>query len=136
MDVTIKFKAFFLKKALIWLAVIGVPLSFFIFLLIKIGFIYLYFLSMFIVFVGLLIVFYLNKYDLESIKIQGEHIEFKFFNKAFFKRKPYECRKQAITSRLKEDIIELHKDKKMIVKIRSSAASEKDWVRLKTYFDL
>ena len=78
------------------LIVIGVIVSIILFVGLEIELSYRYFLSMLIVFIGLLIVFYKNKYELEKIKLQGEQIELAFFNKVFFKRKPILCLKHDI----------------------------------------
>lgn len=83
------FQQFYLKKSINLLVIIGLILSISIFLLFKIDIVYKYFLSMVIVFLGVLIVFYLNKYHLEKLIINAK-LHFIYSNKFFFKKKDKE----------------------------------------------
>ena len=135
MKTIIKLKPFFLTKALWYLVFIGCAICFLFFIFIKIDISFLYFLSMLVIFSGLLIVFYMNRNEPEKIKIEGEKVEFTFFNKVFFKRKICVCQKQELESfQGKDGVIKLYKEKHLVSKIRSSALSNEDWEKVKTYF--
>lgn len=136
MDETIKIRAVSLRKSLVWLAIISVPLCVFLFLWVEIDFIFSYILCMVFVFIGLLIVFYLNKKELEKIKIEDDKIKLTYFNKVFFKKKPIECLKHDIEVRMQENTIELCKSKNIIAKVHITSVNEDDWQKLKSYFNL
>lgn len=134
MNETIRLKPVYLIKGLVWIAPIGIVLSLVLFLCLKIDLSYRYFLSMILVFIALLVVFYMNKEELEKICIIENKLEFHFFNKVFFKRKPCICDKQDIETQINDDTIIIFKDKKIIARIRSTSISNEVWIKLKAYF--
>lgn len=136
MNEEVKCKAIYLTQAFKRLIIIGVLVSVILFLGLKIDLSYRYFLSILFVFLGLLIVFYQNKNELEKIKIEDDRVKLTYFNKVFFKRKPIECLKHDIEAQMQESIIELYKSKKIIAKVRITSVNEDDWQKLKSYFTL
>ena len=135
MDETIKFKASYLNLSLKRLFTIGVLVSISLFVGLDIDLGFRYFLSMLFVFIGLLIVFYLNKNDPETIKFHGDKFEVTFFNKFFFKRSSCVYKRQETESRIKGKTIELFMGEKIVAIIRNSATtSNEDWIKLKSFF--
>lgn len=135
METTIVFKATYLKKILWILVFIGIATSTLIFIAFKVDLSYRYFLSMLIIFLGLLIVFYLNRNEPEKLDIEGDRIKISFFNKVFFKREPFIYSRNNLTFKdHDENIIELFKDNQLIGIIRRSSLSEEDWEKVKVYF--
>jgi hypothetical protein len=134
MKTTIMFKATYLKKALWLLIFIEVAICALIFIALKFDLSYRYFLSMLIVFLGLLIVFYVNRNEPEKIDIEGDKIKISFFNKVFFKRKPCIYSRHDLIFKNHNDIIELFKDNQLIGIIRRSSLSEEGWEKVKVYF--
>jgi len=135
MDTEIKFKATFLTKAFWVLIIIGVIISIIIFLSLKTDLTYRYMLSMLIVFLGILVVFFVNRNEPEKIEIREGRIQISFFNKVFFKRKPLSYSKQELDIKYNnDDIIKLFKDDKLIVIIRKEAIKTDDWEKFKGYF--
>lgn len=134
---TIKFKAIYLTKALWWLIIIGIIISTSIFLSLNIDLSYRYFFSVVIVFIGIIVVFYLNRNELERLDIDGEKIKLSYFNKVIFKRKPASYTKQDIdTKNINNDIIELLNNGKLIGVIRKKSLNLEDWEKVVTYFTL
>lgn len=131
-----KCKGFFLKQALKKLVIISVVVSVLLFLGLNIDLSYRYFLSMFFVFIGLLVVFYYNRHTPEIIKLQGEKIELTFFNKVFFKKPICVFNKQEIESRIQGENIEIFKSGSLSVRIRRNELNTEEWNKLKEYFSL
>jgi hypothetical protein len=134
MKTTYKFKAKYLNKILWRLVIIGLAISLLIFIGLDIDLIYRYFISMMIIFVGILIVFYLNKNEIEQLNIEDEKLELIYFNKVFFKSKPSNYLKLELNIKSNDDIIELYKDNKLISNIRNESTVNDDWDKLKSYF--
>lgn len=136
MNITIRFNSIFLIQNFKWLVIIGSVMCAVLFFFLKIDLSYCYFLCMLIIFTGLLIVFYKNKNEPEKINIEGERIEFSFFNKVFFKRKDCIFQKQYLRSQVKEDVIELFEEDLIVAKIRKISLRSEDWRTLKEYLTL
>ena len=135
MNITIRFEAIYLKKAFWWLFSIGFVISIFIFLGFKIDLSYRYSLSVFIVFLGIIVVFYLNRNELEELSIMGDEIKLSYFNKVFFKRKSARYTKHNIDiKKVDNDIIEILNNGERIGVIRKRSMNSEDWGRVNTYF--
>lgn len=133
MNTTIIFKPVLLNKHLKWLVIIGLVICVVLFLFLKIDLSYRYFLCMLIIFMGLLIVFYNNKNEPEKIIIEGDRIEFSFFNKVFFKKEDCVFKKQNLRSQVKESVIELFDEDRIVSNIRKISLSSENWETLKVY---
>lgn len=134
MKTTIIFKATYLKKILWTLVFIGIVSSALIFVAFKFDLSYQYFLSMLIIFLGLLIGFYLNRNEPEKLDIEEDRIKISFLNKVFFKKEPCIYLRDNLISKEYDDIIELFKDNQLIAIVRRSSLSKKDWAKIKVYF--
>jgi hypothetical protein len=136
MNDEIKCKASHLNRAFKKLIIISVILCTLIFLEFNMDLSFRYLLSVIFVFTGLLIVFFLNKYEIEKINLQDEIIELTYFNKIFFKKKPYSCKKQDVKTKMHKNIIVLYKANHIIGRIHNNSVCNEDWIKLKSYFAL
>lgn len=134
MKAVFKFNANYLNRNIWILVIIGLIISLLFFLWVNIDVSYRYFWSMLLVFIGILIVFYLNRNELEQLNIKDEKIELFFFNKTFFKRKMLIYVKQELSIELKNNTIKLSKDNRITGKIRKDSTNENDWNEIVSYF--
>ena len=79
----VNFKGVYFNKCMIWLIFICILISIITFLTLNIAIEYKYLLNMTVVFIGIMTIFYLNRFELECVKINNEKIEIIFFNKFF-----------------------------------------------------
>lgn len=134
MKITIKLKPFFLTRAL-WVVILaGFALSLMLFLLLPFDLTTLYALSMFMVFIGLLIVFYLNRNDPEMIEINENEFKAHFFNKIFFKRKPIVASVNNFRVKKNENAILLF-EKRKVLQLRKRSVTLDEWSLLVEYFE-
>ncbi|TSD65900.1 hypothetical protein FFF34_000440 [Inquilinus sp. KBS0705] len=85
---SINFKPVYLTKLITRLIVLGIMIAAVIFLKFNMETEFAYCLSMFIFFVGVLIVFYLNQLHPERIDLDIDQLTIIYFNKMFFKIPP------------------------------------------------
>lgn len=130
------FKAIYLNKMLWRLVIIGVIISLTIFIGLDIDISFRYFLSMLIVFIGLLIVFYRNKNELQKLNIGDDKFEIIYFNKVFFKKKPYYQTAQMLNTKLNNDVIEFSVNNKIIGLVRKASIDSGGWEELKSSLNL
>ncbi len=134
MKITIKLKPFFLIRAS-WVVILaGFALSLMLFLLLPFDLTTLYALSMFMVFIGLLIVFYLNRNEPEMIEINGNEFKVHFFYQIFFKRKPIVASINDFKVKKNENAILLF-EKQKVLQIRKRSVTLDDWNLLVEYFE-
>ena len=124
---TVNFKGSYFNKCMIWLISIGVLISAVVFLTLNIVIEYKYFLSIFVVFIGIMIVFYLNRFEPDSIKISNEKIEISYFNKSFFKRKPGSYAISELKVSNKNDMLILSNNAETIGILRKDALDQENW---------
>lgn len=130
----IRFKPSFLTKG-IWLSIVICGcLSLMIFLRLNIELEYRYLLSMIIVFIGILIVFYINRFEPSHIQIDNETICIDYFNKAFFKRKAVTFSKDKLSVSSRVDRIKVYTEDTLQAIIRKECLDLKDWEALKNVF--
>jgi hypothetical protein len=130
---TIKFKPFFLTRAL-WVVVFaGFVLSLMLFLFLAVDLTSIYALSMVIVFLGLIIAFYLNRNEPELIEINDNEIRVQYLNKFFFKRKPFVASVSDFKIIKTENEIMLI-DKQPVLQIRKRSVTTDDWNLINGYF--
>jgi hypothetical protein len=134
MKITIKLKPFFLTRALWIVILVGFALSLMLFLLLAFDLTTLYALSMFMVFIGLLIAFYLNRNDPEVIEVNENELKAHFFNKIFFKRKPIVASINDLRVKKNENAILLF-EKRKALQIRKRSVTLDDWNLLVEYFE-
>ena len=131
MNLKINFKPFYLKKLLIAVILLGTFFSVFIFLAINIHITYKYFFLMIFVFVELLLVFYLNRYDIEELSFNNG-IRFKYFNKTFFRMKSQHFDLKDIKAINKnDDKIKVLSKGATVAVIRKCSLDENDWETIK-----
>lgn len=124
------FKAIYLNRLLWRVVVIGTILSLFIFIGLDIDISFRYFLSMLIVFTGLLIVFYRNRHDLHKLSIEEDTVELIYFNKVFFKKTPSSHTLASLNTKLNTDAIEFSENSKIIGLARKGAIDPAEWEEL------
>jgi hypothetical protein len=134
MDV-ILFKGYYFNKCLIWLYSIGILISAVIFLVFNFAIEYRYFICMIFIFTGIMIVFYLNRFEPASIKFSNEKIEVSYFNKFFFKKNQGIYSKDEIKILNKEDIFTLSNNTGIVAIIRKKALDAEDWGTFKKYLN-
>lgn len=134
MRVTFKFKATYLNKILWIMVLIGLIISLAIFLGLRMDLSYRYFLSMIIIFIGILIVFYLNRNELDQLSINEEELELIYFNKVFFRRNPSTYLRRDLTFVKTDKLLVLYKDNKTIGTIRKVSTDNQNWDKLLSYF--
>lgn len=127
----INLKASYLTKCIWWLIIIGVLLSSIIFLTLNIDLEYRYFLSMIFVFIGILIVFYLNRFEIEKIQFSKEKITLTFYNKFFFKKEPESYSKQEVKVKNKDSVLILYFNNNKIGIVRKDSLNSSDWQAFK-----
>jgi hypothetical protein len=127
----INFKASFLNKCILWLILIGVFVIGILFLTLNIAPEYIYFLSMLFIFSGILIVFYLNRFEPTQIQLVSGHLTVSFFNKFFFKKKEANYSKSELKASIKNDIITLSKNNLTVIIIRKASLDLKYWEYLR-----
>ena len=80
----INFKPSFLDKSILWIAIIGAPVSTVLFLTLKMATEYISAICMTFVTAGVLLMYYLNRFDLQQIIIYDNTIKLFYFNHSFF----------------------------------------------------
>lgn len=134
MRVTFKFKAKYLNK-IIWIMVLfGLIISLAIFFGLRMDLSYKYFLSMIIIFIGILVVFYLNRNELDQLSINEEELELIYFNKVFFKRTPSTYLRQNLTFVKTDKLLVLYKGNTKIGIVRKVSTDNQNWDKLLSYF--
>ena len=124
---TFKLKPVYLER-LIWrLVIVGAIISLLVFLALNIDLSFKLSLSMLIVFIGVLIVFYLNKYEPEIITVEDKNFEFSYFNKVFFKRRKCVYAKNEIEVKIGDNIILVSVNGRLIGRIRKKSMEPEDW---------
>lgn len=133
MKEVIKFKAGYLNKLLGIYLSLSLLISVLIILRLDVDFIDGYIISMTITLSGLMVVFYLNKYEVEEIILTNENLEFYFINKFIFRRKTLNCLKSEINVKINQDIILIYKDSRLIAKVRKNSININSWEFLINY---
>lgn len=134
MNEIIKCKTLYFENILKKFILICLAVSVLIFFGLDVDISYRYFLSMILIFSGLLIVFYINRDEPELIKCYDDKLEFTFFNKVFFKREPLIYEIENLKFDTNEEMIKVFTDKELIAIIRKSAISLEEFEKLKLYF--
>ncbi len=122
-----KFKATFLNGLILKMIALSLIISVLMFAVLNIDYSLVFFFSMLIVFCGVLLVFYLNRYDVEIIKITDKNIDIEYFNKSFFKQKRLLISRNDIDIEEKDNGILLLKDLATIGVIREKSLIAEDW---------
>lgn len=121
------FKPSFLNKGILWLTLIGVPVSTVLFLTLKIATEYIFFICMMFVSVGVLLIFYFNRFDVFQIIIDDHTIKLFYFNRSFFKTPTKSYTKNEIEISTNNDSIILSKEGTKVGIIRKSAVEAAAW---------
>jgi len=110
---------------------IDLILSIAIFFSLNIDLAYEYFISMLLVFFSLLVVFYLNRLELDKI-IFNNKVTIRYVNKFFFKRKPHELKKENLkVYEVNDSKLKIIINYKVIGFLRKKSLSKNDWDFLK-----
>lgn len=134
MDKIVKFKASYLQKLIWGLIIIGVVFSLVVFLGFDVDIFYGYFLSVMVVFIGVLLVFYFNRYDVEELRLNEENVDLVFFNKVFFKKESKSYKKQDLNTKKSDSLIELNHKNSLVARIRKdSVKDQKEWEEISSY---
>ncbi|MCW3466899.1 hypothetical protein [Chitinophaga nivalis] len=131
---TIKCKAVYLNKLLLGLYFTGGIAGLLLLLLLKIDKSYSYFLTMLLIFIGTVAVFYLNKHELTLIQKSGDHLTFSFINKSFFKRNDFSCAITDIVCNQTADKLTFEYNNKVFALARKPAMDDSAWKTLTLIF--
>jgi hypothetical protein len=123
----INFRPSYLTKGIWLLIIIGGCSSLSIFLILDVEMSYRYLLSMIIIFIGILILFYVNRFEPELLSIDDETIHIDYFNKSLFKRKRTTILLNKITVSSEDAIIKIFNDKTLEAVIRKNAVEVEKW---------
>ena len=127
----INFNPILLKKLIYIMLLIDLILSIAIFFSLNIDLAYEYFISMLLVFFSLLVVFYLNRLELDKI-IFNNKVTIRYVNKFFFKRKPHELKKENLkVYEVNDSKLKIIINYKVIGFLRKKSLSKNDWDFLK-----
>jgi len=95
---------------------------------------YLYFISMVLVFSSVMYIFYLNRFELLVIGIDGDEIQLNFVNNSVYKRKDMNLKsEQVVLKKDGEDLI-FWIDGRQEAIVRKKAVKEADWDKLLNAF--
>ncbi|WP_126249204.1 hypothetical protein [Chitinophaga rhizosphaerae] len=127
---TIKCKGVFLEKKIILMSISIGLLALVLFLAVPALKGYLYFISMVLMFITLLYIFKLNRFDLLLIGVEQEEMHLSFINNSIFKRKDIRIRKELVKVTLENDKLIFSIDGQQQALVRKKAVSESDWEQL------
>ena len=130
----IKINSLYLSNLMKKLLYGGVLISVLIFFGLDIDISYRYFISVLLVFVGLLYVFYLNKNFPEYIDIQDDQLKIAFSNKMFFKKGVQEYKKEDISLKEEEDLLLIYNKNELVAKIDILSFNDNDLCEFRSYF--
>jgi cytochrome c biogenesis protein CcdA len=131
---TFKFKATYLNKIIWTMVLIGLIITLAIFLGLRMDLICRYFISMIIILMGILIVFYLNRNELDQLNINEEELELIYFNRVFWKRPPSTYLRRNLTFVKTDELFVLYVDNKTIGTVRKVSTDNQSWDKLLSYF--
>jgi hypothetical protein len=121
------FTAKYLGNLLVKMIIPCSIISLILFLSLEMKFSYKYFISMTIVFVGIVIVFHKNKHDVHEFIFNDDELEFSYFNKIFFRKEKMKIRQANLEIDIKVDQVILREFNEVVGIIRRCTTDENNW---------
>jgi hypothetical protein len=128
---TIKCKAVLLSKLMIRMVIIMVVIILALFLSLpgKLDYMYMYTIGVFLLAPAVIYVFYINRFELLVIGVEGENVHFSFVNNSIYKRKDIKTTIDNISVEQKDDQLLFHIKNERPAILRKTAVAVADWDR-------
>lgn len=120
-------------QLLIWVPFLSVGVVGFLYMS-NTNHVWLYMIFPLILLAGIFCVFYLTRYELVTIAINGDNLSLEYFNRSFFKRKPFKGKRSDVNAILEENNIQLSHNNTLFAVVRNSSVNEPEWQEIREYF--